>query len=119
MSKESQKSKIRPAISPETRENRLINLAMNLAEEKLLNGTASAQLIIEFLKRGATKTRLENEKLRQENELLKAKTANLEAQRESKELYSKAISAWKRYAGFGVSNEDIFDEEDMPNEYYD
>ena len=51
--------KMRPALSPEARENQMISLAMDLAEEQLRNGTASSQLITEFVKRGSTKARLE------------------------------------------------------------
>ena len=34
--------KIRPALTPEARENQLISLAVDLAEQQLLNGTASS-----------------------------------------------------------------------------
>ena len=44
--------KIRPALSPEARENQLIDLAVNLAEQQLLDGTASSQVITHFLKLG-------------------------------------------------------------------
>ena len=37
--------KMRPAISPEARENQCISLAMDLAEQQLRDGTASSQLI--------------------------------------------------------------------------
>ena len=74
-----------PALDPESRENQLISLAVNLAEEKLRDGTASNQLIVHYLKLGSTKERLEKEKLEKENELLKAKT--------------EAIKAYARYSG--------------------
>ena len=35
--------KMRPALTPEARENQLIALAVDLAEKQLLEGTASAQ----------------------------------------------------------------------------
>ena len=46
--KQGQKS--RPSMSPEARENQVIAAAMNLAEEQILNGTASSQVITHFLK---------------------------------------------------------------------
>ena len=44
------KPKLRPALSPETRENQLISLAYDLVEERLLNGTATSQETTYFLK---------------------------------------------------------------------
>ena len=35
--------KIRPALTPEARENQLISLAVDLVEQRLLDGTASSQ----------------------------------------------------------------------------
>ena len=54
MSKKSEKPKSLPALDPESRENQLISLAVNLAEEKLRDGTASNQLIVHYLKLGST-----------------------------------------------------------------
>ena len=53
--------KIRPALTPEARENQLIYLATNLAEQQLLDGTASSQVITHYLKLGSTKERIEKE----------------------------------------------------------
>ena len=39
----SEKRKIRPALSPEARENQLVALEVDLAEKQLLEGTASSQ----------------------------------------------------------------------------
>ena len=66
--------KIRPALTPEARENQMISLAMDLVEQRLLNGTASSQETTHFLKLGTAKEKLERERLEKENELLKAKT---------------------------------------------
>ena len=54
-----QSKKLRPALSPETKENQMISLAMDLAEKQLIEGTASSQVISHFLKLGSTKERLE------------------------------------------------------------
>ena len=59
--------KMRPALTPEARENQCISLAMDLAEQQLRDGTASSQVITHFLKAGATRAELEKEKLRKEN----------------------------------------------------
>ena len=47
------KKALRPAITPEGREKQLISLAMDLAEQRLLDGTASAQEVTHFLKLGS------------------------------------------------------------------
>ena len=105
------KHKSRPALNPEARENQLIALAVDVAEQKLRNGTASSQLITHFLKLGSTKERYEIEKLKQENKLLEAKTDAIKMAERSDELYAKAVEAMRIYQG-AVSpkdNED-FDE---------
>ena len=67
----SSSSKIRPALSPEAREQQLISLAVDLAEQQLREGTASSQVISHYLKQSTMKSQLELEKLRQ---LLKDKS---------------------------------------------
>lgn len=97
--------KIRPAISPEARENQMIALAVDLAEKQLMEGTASSQVITHFLKLGTTKAELEREKLANENKLLQAKTEAIESAKKVEELYANAISAMKIYSGQGGSDE--------------
>lgn len=103
MAKSTRKS--RPALSPEARENQMIDLAMDLAEQQLRDGTASSQLITEFVKRGSTKARLEKEILAEQRELYAAKTEALQSQKRIEELYSEALAAMKRYNGQGGSDE--------------
>ena len=100
-SSSSPNTKIRPALTPEARENQMISLAVELAERQLMEGTASSQVITHFLKLGTTKAQLEKERLERENKLLAAKTDALEKQTEVKELYEEAIKAMKNYGGYG------------------
>ena len=93
--------KIRPALTPEARENQMISLAVDLAEKQLIEGTASSQVITHYLKLGSTKERLEKEKLEEENKLLKARTEALQSAKRVEELYADAIAAMKRYSGNG------------------
>ena len=97
--------KRRPALSPEARENQLISLAVDLAEQQLRDGTASSQVITHFLKLGTTKAELEKEKLKKENQLMEARTKAIESADEMKVLYDKAIKAMRNYAGYGDSDE--------------
>ena len=71
--------KLRPGLTPESRENQMIALAVDLAEKQLMEGTASSQVITHFLKLGSTKERLEKEKLEEENKLLRARTEALQS----------------------------------------
>lgn len=97
--------KMRSAIDPENRENQMIALAVNLAEQQLRDGTASSQVITHFLKLGTTKAELEKEKLRRENEVLSAKAKAYQSGEEMKELYENAIKAMRDYAGQGEPDE--------------
>ena len=91
--------KIRPALTPEARENQLIALAVDLVEQRLLDGTASSQETTHFLKLGSMKNKLEMEKLQEENRFLKAKTEALQSSKRMEELYLDAIKAMRRYSG--------------------
>jgi hypothetical protein len=89
------------AIDPEVREKQLIALSYNLAEERLLNGTASAQEVCHFLKLGSMEKQLELEKLKNENALLAKKVEVLDAQKDTEQRYIEAIEAMKTYSGRG------------------
>ena len=104
-SEEEPAREMRPAFTPEARENQMISLAVDLAEKQLKEGTASAQVITHYLKLGATTARLEKEKLERENELLKAKTKALESAEKVEELYVNAIDAMRKYSGYGGDEE--------------
>lgn len=91
--------KIRPALTPEAREGQMIALAMDLVEQRLLDGTASSQETTHFLKLASERAKRENAVLELQAELLKAKTQSLHAQEDIKTLYENAISAMSRYGG--------------------
>lgn len=102
--------KIRPALTPEARENQLIALAIDCVEERLLNRTASSQETVHFLKLASSKYKVELEKMKLENELIQAKTKAIADAADMKELYSEAIKAMRLYSGQGSEPED--DEDD-------
>lgn len=103
--KSSTTHRMRPALTPEARENQMISLAMDLVERRLIEGTASSQETTYFLKRGSAKEQLEMDRLREENKLLKAKTKALESSEEIKTLYEDAIRAFRNYNGQGDPDE--------------
>ena len=90
---------LRPAITPEGRENQLISLATDMAEKQMLAGTASAQVLTHFLKLGSSRELLEQERLQRENLLLSAKAEQIASGRRIEELYETALNAMRQYAG--------------------
>lgn len=98
--------KIRPALSPEARENQLVSLAVDLAEKQLIEGTASSQVITHYLKLGSTKERIEKEILEKQKDLIEAKTQNLQSAKKIEEMYAEAMSAFRSYSGHGEPDED-------------
>lgn len=112
---------MRPALNPEMREQQLISLAVDLVEQRLRDGTASAQETTHFLKLASQKAKYEAERAKYEaerskleNELVKAKTQEIRDRADTKTLYKDAIEAMKRYSGHGSSS---YDEEDDYDEY--
>lgn len=97
-----------PATTPEDRENQLIVLATDLAEQQMREGVASSAVIVHYLKLAGEKSKLENERLKQEVSLLRAKSETLEANRKSEEMYEQAIAAMRSYSGV----EDTYDGDD-------
>lgn len=95
----------RPALTPEAREAQLVSLAIDLAEQQLLDGTASSQVITHYLKLGSMRERLERERMEEEIKTLKAKTKQLEGQERIESLYAEAIKAMKNYSGQGDPDE--------------
>lgn len=93
--------KMRPALTPEARENQMIYLATELAEQQLRDGTASSQVITHYLKLGSSKERLEQQILEEQKKLISAKTEMLESSRRIEELYANAINAMREYGGHG------------------
>lgn len=91
--------KPRRASTPEGRESQLVGMAVNLAEQQIADGTASAQVISHFLQLGSSKGMLEREKLKSENELLRARVGTIESLKKQEELYGEALNAMRRYAG--------------------
>lgn len=99
----------KPARTPEARENQLINLAVDLAERQLREGTATSQVITHFLKLATVKERLENDKLRADLKLAEAKAKAIEDQDNKGTLYEKVIEAFKSYSGFSSNEEEEYE----------
>lgn len=105
-----EKRPFEPAKSVEERENQMISLAVDCAEQQLRDGTASSQVICHYLKLGSTKERLEKQVMEEHRELLKAKRDALEASKRVEDLYAKALDAMRAYSGQTDNGGDIYDD---------
>lgn len=88
-----------PPINAKEHEDILVNLAFDLVEERLRNGSASSQETVHFLKLGSYKERLEIDKLEKEVELLRAKTIYLESQEQTNEKLQAVLDSMQLYSG--------------------
>lgn len=95
--------KAKPGMTPEAREQQLTNLAVDLAEKQLREGTASPSIINHYLKLASRRETIERDILEKQATLLTAKTESLEASKASAASYTDAIAAMTRY---GVQRED-------------
>lgn len=101
----------RPALTPEARENQMVALAVDLAEQQLREGTASSQVITHYLKLASRRERLEREILEKQRDLYEAKTSAIKSSQKIEELYADAIEAMKRY---NVRGSEEVSEDEMP-----
>lgn len=106
MSSSTPSRKSRPALTPEARENQMIALAVDLAEQQLRDGTASSQVITHYLKLGTMRERLELKILEEERNLKAAKREEIQSRKEIKELYQEALVAMRQYSGHGGPEDD-------------
>ena len=97
----------RPPMTLEAQENLMISLAVQCAEKQLRDGTASSQVITHYLKLGSSKERLEKEILEKQKDLIDAKTKNINSNGEAKELYEKALTAFRKYSGAGGEDDEF------------
>lgn len=103
---------LRPALTPEAREQQMISLAMDLVQERLLNGTASSQETTHFLKLASTKHQLELEQMKEQTALMKAKKESLEATQRIEELYKGALEAMRTYSGGNFAPAEMTEEDE-------
>jgi hypothetical protein len=94
-----QRTRQRPAKTLKDRENQVISKAFQLAERQIEDGTASAQVLVHYLKLGSSREQLEQERLARENELLRAKVETLASGQRTEDIYKKALKAMRTYAG--------------------
>lgn len=89
-----------PALTQEGRDARLIAMAYNLVERRILEGTATSQEVTHFLKLATAKAHLQDEILHAQAELYRAKTDAIRSESQRDELYQQVIESIRRYGGF-------------------
>ena len=97
--------KRRPALTPEAREQQLIALAVDLVEQRLIDGTASSQETTHFLKLATQKYRTETELLKAQKEKAEAQIESMKSAKRVEALYEDAIKAFRNYNGQGDPDE--------------
>ena len=97
------------AHSAEARESQICAQAMDLAEKKIRDGTASSQLICHFLKRSDPAEKVRLDILEKQRDLIEAKTESIKAARKTDEAMLKAFDAMKRYRGIEMDEDDFED----------
>ena len=95
----------------EGRENQLIALAIDRAEQQIRDGTASSQVLVHYLKLGSTRERVERQLLEQKMELEAVKAEAIKSQKRVEELYAGALNALRKYSGQNDSDGDEYDED--------
>lgn len=97
------------AATPEERENQLIAMAYDLAEEQIRTKTASAMVLTHFLKLATQKEQLEREILTEQRKLVTAKRESIDAARRNDTIYEEALKAMQTYSGTGIFDHDYPD----------
>lgn len=108
---EPKKPRPRRATTPEGREQQLVALAVDVAEEMMRNGNAPAQIVTHYLKIGSTREKIELELKREEIEVAKMRRETMAAAARIESVYAEALSAMREYQGAPTDNHQ--------DEYYD
>jgi len=88
-----------PATTLQGRQDQLTAAAYDLAEEQIVAGTASSQILTHFLKAGSVREQEEIDRIKAENELLRARVENLSQAGDLAALTQAAIDAFRAYSG--------------------
>lgn len=104
----------RPAVTPQERESQLQSLAYQLLEQRLIDGSATAQETLFFAKAGSQREALEQQRIQHENLLLATKAEKMAQDNRQEQLLADALNAFRAYSG----NEDDYEVyEGEPGDY--
>lgn len=88
-----------PATTPQARENQLVALAYDVAEQMMRSGNPPAQVVTHFLKMGSSEHEVELRKKDEEIAYLRARNENLSRFDHGSELAAAALKALGQYRG--------------------
>lgn len=86
-----------PARTPEERERELTDLAFDRIESRIIEGTASAQELLHFVKISSRREELELRNLEVEIALKEARREQIGTMEQQNELYERALEAFTSY----------------------
>lgn len=89
--------KTTPPLSDKDHEAKLISLTLQMAEQQLIDGTASSQVMTHFLRLGSIRSKVELEKLRLENNLLTEKIQSEKMGQQLKEMFQDVMESLRDY----------------------
>ena len=98
--------KMRPALTLEAEENEMIALAMDLTKKRMLEGTATSQEIVHFLKLGSTREKREQEMMEKKMTVMDAQVKEYESADDFRQMIEEAMNAFKGYRTTDMSDED-------------
>lgn len=99
-----------PTYTEEARQAQLINLAYELLEKRLREGTASSQEVTTMIRQGTERAKIQLEILKAERDLTVAKTESIKREEERNDMYAKAIDAMHIYNG---EDPEYYDESEL------
>lgn len=88
----------RPAMDPDSREKQLIDLAVNLAERQLRDGTAPPSVVQHFLRLGSSREVKEQEILSHKAKLTQAQADEIDRKKKSEILAQEVMDSMRRYS---------------------
>lgn len=106
MAKDKRLASPRPGTTDQARESQLASLAVDEAERRIKNHTASSQVLTHYLKMSSPKAKLELEILEKQKELITAKTESLRSAKKIEEMYANAMQALASYKGDDGDDDD-------------
>lgn len=88
-----------PAGNPEERTQQLVSDAYDLAEKQIADGTASAAVLVHFLKMGTAREQAELARIKSASELDHAKLEQANQGNAAEKLLEQAMRAFTGYKG--------------------
>lgn len=110
------KEKCPPTFTEEARQAQLINLAYDLLEKRLRDGSATSQEVTTMVRQGTERAKIQLDILKAERDLTIAKTESLKREADQNDMFQRAIDAMHIYNG---EEPEYLDESELFGSYPD